>query len=45
MFSINIENLKTLNYHIFKKKKRLGHSIVYSKCGHEYEKDISRRIN
>ena len=44
MFSINIENLKTLNYHIFK-KKRLGHSIVYSKCGHEYEKDISRRIN
>ena len=37
MFAVNIENLKTLKYHIFK-KKALSLSIVYSKCRHEYEK-------
>ena len=36
MFAINIENLKSLRYHIFKKKLSL--SIVYSKYGQEYEK-------
>ena len=36
-FTINIENLKKLKYHIFK-KKTLSLSIVYSKCGHEYGK-------
>ena len=37
MFAINIENLKKkLKYHILKKKISL--SILYSKCGHEYEK-------
>ena len=36
MFAINIENLKKLKYYIF--KKTLSISIVYSKCGHEYEK-------
>ena len=39
MFAINIENLKKLKYHIFK-KKTLSLSIVYSKCSHEYEKII-----
>ena len=34
MFPINIGNLKTEISYIFKK----GLSIVYSKCGHEYEK-------
>ena len=38
MFAINIENLKKLTYHIFKKKKTLSLSTVYSKCGHECEK-------
>ena len=38
MFAINIENLKKLKYHIF--KKTLNLSIVYNKCGHEYEKNI-----
>ena len=38
MFAINIENLKKLKYHIFFLKKTLSFSIVYSKCGHEYEK-------
>ena len=33
MFAINIEYLKKLKYHMF-----LNLSIVYSKCGHEYEK-------
>ena len=37
MFAINIENLKKLKYHILK-KKTLGLSNVYSKCGHEHEK-------
>ena len=37
MFTINIENLKRLNYHIFFKKS-LSLSIVCSKCGHLYEK-------
>ena len=36
MFAINIETLKKLK-HIFL-KKALSLSIVYSKCGHEYEK-------
>ena len=36
MFAINIENFKKLKYYIF--KKTLSISIVYSKCGHEYEK-------
>ena len=34
MFLMNIENLKKLNYHIF--KKTLSRSIIYSKCGHKY---------
>ena len=38
MFAINIENFKRLKYHIFFLKKTLNLSIVYSKCGHEYEK-------
>ena len=38
MFATNIENLKKLKYHIFKKKHTLNLPIVYSKCGHEYEK-------
>ena len=37
MFAINIENLKKLNYHILF-KKTLCLSIVYSKCGHKYER-------
>ena len=37
MFPINMENLKKLKYHIFK-KNILSLSIVYCKCGHEYEK-------
>ena len=36
MFTINIENLKKLNYHILQKTLTL--SIVHSKCGHVYEK-------
>ena len=32
MFAINIEKLKTLKYHIF--------SLVFSKCGQEYQKII-----
>ena len=36
MFAINIENLKTLRYHIF--ENILSLSIVCSKCGHKYEK-------
>ena len=36
MFAINTDNLKTLKYHIF--KKTLSLSIVYSKCGHKYDK-------
>ena len=42
MFEINIENLEKLKYHIFKKKS-LIFPIVYSKCGHKYEKNIYRR--
>ena len=37
MLAINIENLKKLKYHTFL-KKTLSLSIVYSKCGHEYQK-------
>ena len=36
MFAINIENFKKLKYHIFLEALYL--SIIYSKCGHEYEK-------
>ena len=36
MFTINIENIKKLKYQCF--KKTLSFSIVFSKCGHEYEK-------
>ena len=36
MFAISIENLKKLKYIFLKNHLRL--SIVYSKCGHEYEK-------
>ena len=36
MFVINIENLKTLKYHLFLKKIDLF--VVYSKSCHEYEK-------
>ena len=39
MFVINIEKLKTLKYSIlYIKKQKLSLFIVYSKCGHEYEK-------
>ena len=37
IFTINIESLKTLKYHIFL-NKMLNLSVVYSKCGHEYKK-------
>ena len=37
MFQINIENLKKIKCHIFF-KKTISLSIVYSNCGHEYEK-------
>ena len=37
ILAINIENLRKLKYHIFS-KKTLSVSIVYSRCGHEYEK-------
>ena len=42
MFAINMENLKKLKYHVFLKNiksflKFLKY-VVYSKCGHEYEK-------
>ena len=37
MLVINIENLKKLKYHIFK-KKTLSYSIVCSKRGQEYKK-------
>ena len=36
-FPINIENFKKIKYHIFF-KKTINLPIVYSKCGHEYEK-------
>ena len=42
MFRINIEILKKLKYHIFK-KKTLSIPIVYSKCGHAYEKIYKER--
>ena len=42
MFSTNIENLKTLKHHIFKKAPSF--SIVYSKCGHEYKKTFKESI-
>ena len=35
MSAVNIENLKTQKHHIFFKKKA-DLSIVYSKCGYEY---------
>ena len=38
MFAMNIENLKTLKYHVFEKKKDLY--IAYSKYGHKYKKNI-----
>ena len=37
MFAINIENLRKLKHHIFL-NKTLSLSIVYRKCGDEYEK-------
>ena len=42
MCTINIENLKKLKYHIFSKKSL---SIVYSKCGHEYEKIFKEEVS
>ena len=42
MFAINIENLKTLKYHIFL-KKTLDLSIYYSKCGHEDKKYLKKK--
>ena len=36
MFAINIENLKTLKYHTFKKTS--GLYVVCSKCGDGYKK-------
>ena len=44
MFTINIENLKALNYHIFF-KKALSLSIVRSKCGYLYEKKYLKKKN
>ena len=38
MFAINIENVKKLKLFCICFKKSLSLSIVYSKCGHEYEK-------
>ena len=38
MFAISIENLKITKKSYIKKKNTLTFSIVYSKCGHEYEK-------
>ena len=43
MFPIITENLKKLK-HIFL-KKTLSLSIVYSKCGHEYEKIVKEVPN
>ena len=37
MFTINIENLKNLKCYIFFEKSI---SIVYSKCGQDYKKNI-----
>ena len=42
MFAINIENLKSLKYHMFF-KKILDLSVVYSKSGHEYKKIFKER--
>ena len=42
MSAINIENLKKLKYHTLK-KKTLGLSNVYSKCGHEHEKNLKKK--
>ena len=39
MLAINIENLKTVKYHIFLKKTS-GLSIVCSKCVYKYIKKI-----
>ena len=39
MFEMNIENLKTLKYHVFEKKKKDLY-IAYSKYGHKYKKNI-----
>ena len=36
MFAINTENIKEQKYGIF--LKNISLSIIYSKCGHEYEK-------
>ena len=44
MFPINMENLKKLKYHIFK-KNILSLSIVCRKCGHEYEKKRLKKKN
>ena len=41
MFAINTENLKTLKYIYL--KKTLSLSIVYNKCGHEYEKNFKEK--
>ena len=41
MFRINIEILKNLKYHIF--KKNIEYSYCYSKCGHAYEKIFKER--
>ena len=38
MFEINTENHEKLKYHIFF-KKHLSLSIVYCRCGHEYQKE------
>ena len=37
MFAVDIENLKKTKIS-YTFRKTLNHSIVYSKCGHEYEK-------
>ena len=42
IFAINIENLKTLKYHTFK-KETLGLTILYSNCGHEYKRIFNEK--
>ena len=41
MFPINLENLKTLKFHLF--LKILSLSIVCSKCGNEYKKYLKKK--
>ena len=42
MFAINIENLKSLKYHMFL-KNILDLSVVYSRSGYEYKRIFKER--